>query len=95
MFDKRALVILLILSFIVVLYGAITFQWGLIIFFIYLIVLIILVLFILQKIITHFQVSVETNRQMASDIESLTESVNDIKEDIREIKNLMKNIADK
>ena len=82
--------IFIILSFIVALYCIISFQWGILFSFIFLIVPVILILMILQKLLKQLEISNELNLNLASDIESLKVSVNKIKEDIGEIKEIAK-----
>ncbi len=86
--ERKSLIISFILCLIVILYGAITFQPGLVFTLTYYVVVIGLILVILQKIVEHFQTSEEINKKMASNIESLTVSMSDIKEENREIKDI-------
>lgn len=88
--ERNGLVVLVILCFIVALYGVTTSQWGLVFSFIWFIVVISLVLAILQKTVKYFETAHDLNRKLAYDIESLKESVDGIKEDIRDIKDIMK-----
>ncbi|WP_048150145.1 hypothetical protein [Methanolacinia paynteri] len=93
--ERNSLIIFAVFCLIVIFYGAITFQWGMIFSFIALIIPIFLILIILQKIVEHFRTSQDLNRKLASDLESLKESVSEMKEEITEIKELAKDIAGK
>ena len=93
--ERNSLIILAVLCLIVILYGAITFQWGIVYSFISLIIPVFLILVILIKIVEYFRTSQDLNRKMVSDVESLKESVSEMKEEITEIKEITKEIAGK
>lgn len=93
--ERNGLIVLVILCFIVFLYGAATFQWGLAFSIIWCLVVIVLGLIILKKFLDHIRASAELNRQMASDLESLKNSVDGIKDEISEIKAFTDSIAKK
>jgi uncharacterized ion transporter superfamily protein YfcC len=80
--ERKNLILLFILCLIVVLYGVITFQWGMMLYLIVLIVLIFLILELLYKFGKHIEISKEFERKLTSDIESLNESLNSIKDEI-------------
>ena len=91
--ERNGLVILVILCFVVFLYCAATFQWGLAFSLIWCLVVIVLGLIILKKFLDYIRASAELNRQMASDLRSLKKSVDGIKDEISEIRFLTESIA--
>lgn len=93
--ERNSLIILAVLCIIVILYGTITFQWGIIYSFISLIIPVFLILIILIKIVEYLRTSQDLKRKLASDVESLKNSVGEMKEEITEIKELTKDIAGK
>ena len=93
--ERNSLIILAVLCLIVILYGAITFQWGIVYSFISLIIPIFLILVILIKIVEYFRTSQDLNQKLVSSVESLKESVSEMKEEITEIKEITKDIAGK
>ena len=93
--ERNGLIVLVILCFIVVLYGAATFQWGLVFSLIWFLVVIVLGLIILKKFLDHIRAFGKQNRQMASDLRSLKNSVDGMREEIGEIRVLTERIAKK
>jgi ABC-type transport system involved in cytochrome bd biosynthesis fused ATPase/permease subunit len=93
--ERNSLIILAVLCLIVILYGAITFQWGIVYSFISLIIPVFLILVILIKIVEYFRASQDLNQKLVSNVESLKESVSEMKEEITEIKEITKDIAGK
>lgn len=88
--ERNYLILWAVLCLIVALYGLITLQWGITVSFIFLIVPIILIFEILQKIVKNIETSREVNLKLASDVESLKESINYIQKEISEIKEFKK-----
>ncbi|ADN35584.1 acriflavin resistance protein [Methanolacinia petrolearia DSM 11571] len=93
--ERNGLIVLIILCFIVVLYGAATFQWGLVFSLIWFLVVIVMVLIILKKFSDYIRSFGKLNRQMASDLRSLKNSVDGMREETGEIKALTESIAKK
>lgn len=87
---RNSQIILIVLFFFLVAYGLITFQWGMVFSLACFIVILILVLVIFQKIREHLWTAGELNRKMALDIESLKESLDTMKDEIAEIKDLVR-----